>query len=271
MDDTVRVDDASDPRLAPYRSLTDAALRRQIESDERLFIVEGVTAIRRLLTSAYPVHSVLLTPAKYAQVAQELAGVDAPVLVAPLEVMSEVTGFDIHRGAVAAAERLPQLAIADLVETAHTLVVLEGLNDHENIGAIARTARALGADGLLFDPSCADPLYRRSVRVSMGEILHLPLGRVEPWPEGLDLLRAAGIAVIALTPEPEAEVLDDLATERPARLALLLGAEGKGLTPAALAAADRRVRIRQRHEVDSLNVGHACAIALHRLGFHAEG
>jgi tRNA G18 (ribose-2'-O)-methylase SpoU len=263
------VDDPGDPRLAAYTSLTDADLRRRLEDDEGLFVVEGKVPIRRLVTSPYPVRSLLVSPKRLHELGPELEGLDAPVFVAERSVMAAVTGFDLHRGAVAVAGRLPLLHVRDLVDSARVLVVLEGLNDHENLGAIARSARALGADALLLDPTCADPLYRRTVRVSMGEVLHLPFTRIEPWPDALDHVRAAGFTVLALTPGPGADALDEVADDPPERIALLLGAEGTGLTAAALDAADRRVRIPQRLDVDSLNVGHACAIALHRLAGHA--
>ncbi len=150
---------------------------------------------------------------------------------------------------------------------ARLLAVLEGLTDHENLGAIARSARALGVDALLLDPTCADPLYRRAVRVSMGEILFLPWTRISPWPDGLDQLRQAGITLVALTPAPDAMPIDELVASGPSGpMALLLGTEGPGLSAAALASCDLRVRIPIRAGVDSLNVGHAAAIAFHLLG-----
>jgi tRNA G18 (ribose-2'-O)-methylase SpoU len=262
----VPVADPDDPRLAPYVGLTDAARREALEAREGIFIVEGKTAIRRLLSSPYSVRSLLVTPVVRASLADAVEAIDVEVLEAPLDILRIVTGFDIHRGALAAAGRLPLPDVAPLLDGARTVVVLEGLNDHENIGAVARTARALGADALLLDPTCADPLYRRAVRVSMGEILHLPYTRLTPWPASLDRLRGAGFVVVALTPGPGADAIDELAEHPPERLALLLGSEATGLSAAALAAADHRVRITQRLDVDSLNVGHACAIALHRLG-----
>jgi tRNA G18 (ribose-2'-O)-methylase SpoU len=144
--------------------------------------------------------------------------------------------------------------------------VLEGLNDQENLGALARSALALGIDGLLLDPTCCDPLYRRVVRVSMGNVLHLPFARIDPWPHGLDRIRAAGFTVVALTTDPSAEPIESAGLAHLDRVAVLLGAEGPGLSAGALAHADRRVWIRQRFDVDSLNVGHAAAIAFHALG-----
>jgi tRNA G18 (ribose-2'-O)-methylase SpoU len=168
-------------------------------------------------------------------------------------------GFDLHRGALAAADRPALLDPADLT-THRTIAVLEGVNDHENLGAIARSGRALGVAALVLDPTCADPYYRRAVRVSMGEMLHLPIGRATRWPGALAELRAAGVTVAALTPAPDA--VDIQRWHRPdGPLAILLGAEGPGLTAAAQHAADVRLRIATDPTVDSLNVGHAAAIA----------
>ena len=149
--------------------------------------------------------------------------------------------------------------------SARVLAVLEGVNDHENLGALFRNAAGFGIDGVVLDPTTADPLYRRSVRVSMGHVLGVPWTRFPAWPEGLDEVRAAGFTVVALTPAPGSESIEDLAADPPERVALLVGAEGPGLSDAALAAADRRVRIPLSSSVDSLNVATAAAIAFHRL------
>ena len=178
--------------------------------------------------------------------------------MAEQRVVNEVVGFDLHRGAIAVAERPGQPALGEVVATARRIVVLEGVNDPENLGAIARSARALGADALLLDPTCADPWYRRSVRVSMGELLHLPVVRAE-LAHLLDQLAVVGTECWALTPGPDADDIRSL--DVPARLALLAGAEGPGLSARALAAC-RNVRIPIRTGVDSLNVGHAVAVAL---------
>lgn len=260
------VDDPSDPRLLPYLHLTDVALRHRVEEREAMFVVEGKVAIRRLFASPYPVRSVVVTPARWADLAADLEPHDVAVYVVPRPVLAAVTGFDVHRGALAVAGRLEPHDPAALVARAGCVLVLEGIGDQENLGALARTARAFAADGLLLDPTCADPLYRRAVRVSMGEVLFLPFARLEPWPAALDRITEAGLTTIALTPAPDAEPIEEVAADPPARPALLLGAEGPGLSAAALARADRRVRIPIHPGVDSLNVGHAAAIALHRLG-----
>ncbi|HEY7628990.1 MAG TPA: RNA methyltransferase [Ilumatobacteraceae bacterium] len=250
----IEIDDPLDPRLSEYRGLRE----RGRESDE-YFIVEGVLTIERLLTSPYPVRSMLLTPAMYARL-EHMVG-EAPVYVLSTEAMTSVAGVNLHRGAVASATRLASPPLAAVVPTARRIVMLEGINDHENIGAIARTARGLGADALVLDPTCADPFYRRSVRVSMGELLHLPVVRTANWPATLAEIAAAGFETWALTPSDEAE--DILTMTVPKRWALVVGAEGPGLHADTLARC-RRVRIPMRNGVDSLNVGHAVAAALAR-------
>jgi tRNA G18 (ribose-2'-O)-methylase SpoU len=250
----IEIEDPLDPRLAEYRGLR----QRGRESDE-YFIVEGVLTIERLLTSPYPVRSVLMTPAMHARLAESLDGVTVYLLSA--EAMTDVAGVNLHRGAVAAATRLPSPTLASVLPTGRRLVLLEGINDHENIGAIARTARGLGADALVLDPTCADPFYRRSVRVSMGELLHLPIVRVHDWQATFAELDAAGFETWALTPAADAA---DIATMNvPERWALVVGSEGSGLHADTLASCVR-VRIPMRNGVDSLNVGHAVAVALAR-------
>ena len=250
--------------------MRDAELRRRYESERGVFIAEGLHAIRALLGSSYPVRSILVTDRQWGALRSDVAaaGSAAPVFVADREVLAAVAGFDLHRGAVAAAGRLPPARPAELLPDGPALVaVAEGLNDHENLGALFRNAAAFGVAAVLLDPTCADPLYRRSVRVSLGHVLRVPFARLDPWPERLGVLRDAGFEVVALTPAPDAEPIDRLAG---ARIALLLGAEGPGLSDAARDAADRRARIPMAPGVDSLNVATAAAIAFHRLGRFAE-
>ncbi len=262
----IRVESADDPRLAAYYRLTDADHRRGVEAGTGTFVVEGVTAIRRALASPYAVRSLLLTAGKAEALASDVAGVDVAVYLVEQDVMNAVTGFDLHRGAVAVAARRPPADLDDVLRRARRVAVLEGLNDHENLGAVARSAAALGIDALLLDPTCADPLYRRCVRVSMGEVLHLDLARVTPWPAALDTVGAAGFAVVALTPDPAADPIDVVATRVAGRrLAIVLGSEGHGLSSGALAAAAHQARIPMGGRADSLNVGHAAAIAFHVL------
>lgn len=226
------------------------------------FIAEGIFVLRHLLRSRYRIRSLLLTERRLAALSDDLDGLTAPVFVATQEVVNAVSGFHLHRGALGSADRPdPQHPIA-LVRDAHLIVVGEGLNDHENIGALFRNAAAFGAAALLLDPSSADPLYRRAIRVSMGHVLRLPFARIE-WPAGITALRAEGFEVLALTPGDEAQDLRDV--PRGAKQALLVGAEGPGLSAAALSLADRRVRIAMSPGVDSLNVATAAAIALHHL------
>ncbi len=263
----IPVDDPNDPRLADYRHLRDAELRRSVEGGDGhgIFVAEGVQVVRRLLASAYPVRSLLLLPSRAAALQDALGAEPAPAYVASRAVLGAVAGFDVHRGALAAADRVPLPEPAQLVSGAGRLLVLEGIGDHENLGALFRSAAALGADGVLLDPRSCDPLYRRSVRVSMGAVLHLPLTRLAPWPASLGWLRAAGFTLLALSPAADAEPIDRLDPPPSVRVALLLGAEGPGLSPGALAVADRRVRIPMSARADSLNVAAAAAIALWAL------
>jgi len=266
----VAVEDPTDPRLADYVGLTDAALRRRVEQGRGIFIAEGELVIRQLLASRYPVRSVLVTAPRLARLQDVLGGLPAPVYVAPQAVLEAVAGFALHRGAVAAAARLPPAPPAALLDGARVVAVLEGLNDHENIGAVFRNAAALGVDAVLLSPTCADPLYRRAVRVSMGQVLHVPFTTSAPWPASLREVAAAGFEVVALTPHAAAEPVACLA-EGARPVALLLGAEGAGLSAGALAAADRWVRVPMRRGVDSLNVATAAAIAFHRVQERWDG
>jgi tRNA G18 (ribose-2'-O)-methylase SpoU len=264
---STRIEDPGDPRLVDYVDLADAAARRQRERDT-LFIAEGPVALEKLVASGHPIRSVLTTPKQQARVEAILGADRAPVLVVDADVMRATVGFDLHRGIVAAADRRPQPTVAALLAGLPPgplrIAVLEGLNDPENLGLIARSARAFGVAALVLDPTCIDPYYRRTVRVSMGEILLLPVARCAAWPDELTLLRDAGFTTWALTPAPGA---DDIWTAaRPERLALMVGAEGPGLTAAALGAADRRVQIPIDQAVDSINVGHAAAIAFAATG-----
>jgi tRNA G18 (ribose-2'-O)-methylase SpoU len=256
----VEVDDSDDPRLADYRALRDADL-------PDAFIAEGALVVRSLLSSPYRVRSVLVTPRKFAALADVLPA-DVPVYVAPRPLLKAVVGFDLHRGAVAAADRpSPTVDAATVVDGARALLVVEDVSDAENMGSLFRNAAAFGVEGVLLSPRCCDPLYRRTVRVSMGHVLHVPYARLEAWPAALDdVVRHAGFTVLALTPAPDAVDVADARAERPA---ILVGAEGPGLTDAALARADARVRIPIRDGVDSVNVATAAAIAFHRL-VHAD-
>ncbi len=251
--------------LHDYRALNDPEARRRIERRRDVFVVEGPLAIAQLLRSPYPVRSVLASQKAAARAQALLAGHDVPLHVVPQDEMERVTGFAFHRGLLASASRLPPVAPGVLTAGASRVAVLEGLNDHENLGAMFRNARAFGVEAVLLDPTTADPLYRRSVRVSQGHVLHVPWARAPEWPTPLAELRAAGFTTVALTPDPAATPLDALAADPPARVAFLLGAEGPGLSDEARAAAEVEARIPMAPVVDSLNVATAAAIAFHRL------
>ncbi|MEX0667578.1 MAG: RNA methyltransferase [Acidimicrobiia bacterium] len=259
------VTDPDDVRLDDYRRLQDHTLRRRLEDAGRFFIVEGWEAVRRLLSAGWDVRSILVTEDK-ADRLHDLGnnGVSFPHYVASREVAEEVVGFDLHRGVIASAVRPEPRDWRAVAAAASRLAILEGINDHENLGAIFRSAAALGVEGILLAPTVPDPLYRRSVRVSMGAVLMVSYARVESWPGNLQSLKATGFTLVALTPDPSADLIESILF--PTRIALLLGSESEGLTKEALAAADLRVRIGQSGAMDSLNVGHAAAIAFHHFG-----
>ncbi|KOV30770.1 rRNA methyltransferase [Streptomyces sp. XY431] len=259
------ITDPADPRLADYTGLTDVELRRRREPAEGLFIAEGEKVVRRALAAGYRMRSMLLTPKWLDVMADVIAEADAPVHVVEPDLAEAVTGYHVHRGALASMERQPLPDAADLLAGARRVAVLEGLVDHTNLGAIFRSAAALGMDAVLLSPDCADPLYRRAVKVSMGAVFAVPYARLEPWPAALDTVRAAGFELLALTPAETAVDLASLVPEGRARTALMLGAEGDGLTRQALAAADHAVRIPMAHGIDSLNVGAAAAVAFYAV------
>jgi tRNA G18 (ribose-2'-O)-methylase SpoU len=259
MGGVIPVDTADDPRLADYARLTDAELRRN-----DVVIVEGVLAIEKLLASEYRLRSLLVTPNRLKDLG-DLPGIEAPVFVADLAVLQGVTGFNIHRGALASADRTTLPAVSDVLRDSAMVAVLEGINDHENMGVIFRNAAALGVDGLVLCPRCCDPLYRRSIRVSMGHVLHQPFARLAHWPAGLGEVRSAGFTVVALTPDWSATAIDEVEWRGYDKVAVMLGAEGAGLTAEAMASADIRVRIPMASGVDSINVGSAAAIAFHAI------
>lgn len=264
----IPIDDPTDPRVADYVGMRDPELRRATEARDGIFLAEGLNVLRRLVTSRYPIRSVLLSRSQYERLAAELSAAlpaATPVYVAGPDVLAAIAGFDLHRGVVASAERGPGIDLDELLARGGPLVGLEALTDHENLGAIARSARALGAKGLLLDDRCADPLYRRAVRVSMGEMLHLPWCRVGSMVAAIDDVRRAGWTVGALTPAAGSVSAHDWSPD-PTRTLLLFGSEGPGLTAATIAAADVAVRIPIDASVDSLNVGHAVAVCLALIG-----
>jgi tRNA G18 (ribose-2'-O)-methylase SpoU len=261
----IQIADPADPRLADFRDLTTADRRPDRPGGRGLVIAEGVIVVRRLLASRYPVRALLGVPRRLAELDGDLAGIDAPAYATSAEVMAEVVGFHLNRGVLAVADRPTPTTAEELLDRATRLVVLEGVGDAENLGALFRNAAALGADGVLLAPGCGDPLYRRSVRVSMGHVLAVPFTGIAPWPAGIDLLRAKGFRVLALTPAREAVPLSEAAVT--GKVAVLLGAEGAGLADTTISAADLAVRIPMSDGVDSLNVATAGAVAFYGLGW----
>jgi tRNA G18 (ribose-2'-O)-methylase SpoU len=289
----IAVDEASDPRLADYIGLTDVHLRRSLEAAHGLFIAEGDKVIRRAIGAGYPVRSLLVTDDTLAGL-DDLAGSSrAPVYIVPADVARGLTGYRVHRGALASMERRPLPALAEVLRGARRVVVLEGLAghanvgsatqhaqpprrilvledlvDHGNVGAIFRCAAALGVDAIILSPRCADPLYRRAVKVSVGAVFSIPYARMTDWRNGLAQLRADGFHLLALTPDQSAVPISRARMEE--RIALLLGAEGDGLSSRWLSQADEAVCIpmapgAMAAGVDSLNVVAAAAIACQSL------
>jgi tRNA G18 (ribose-2'-O)-methylase SpoU len=254
-----RVADPRDPRLRDFTDLRDTQLRTAKEAAEGLFLAEGDTTIRRALAAGYRPRALLATD----RWAGRYADLDAPVYVGDDDVVHGVTGFAVHRGALASFDRKPLPEAGDLLGEATRIVVVEDLVDPTNVGLIFRSVAALGWDGVLLTPRCADPLFRRAVKTSMGAVFAVPWTRV-PWFEGAALLRAAGFTLAALTPSAEAVPLDEVPRETP-RLALAVGTEGPGLSRRWLDTADLLVRIPMAEGVDSLNVAAAAAIALYAL------
>jgi tRNA G18 (ribose-2'-O)-methylase SpoU len=263
------VHDPGDPRLHDYTALTDVELRRRREPAEGLFIAEGEKVIRRALSSGYRMRSMLLT-GKWAEVMSDVIdAADAPVHLVTPEVAEAVTGYHVHRGALASMMRAPLPAPGELLAPGgrtgepRRVAVFEDIVDHTTLGAAFRSAAALGVDAVLVTPRCADPLYRRSVKVSMGTVFQVPWTRTGSWPDGIHRLRELGYLTAALALDPHAVDLETLAARRAPRLALVFGAEGDGLRRATVAAADLTVRIPMAHGVDSLNVAAASAVAFY--------
>jgi tRNA G18 (ribose-2'-O)-methylase SpoU len=257
----IPIDDPADERIGDFRALTDLSLRTQWEPPNGLFIGEGALVIRRAIRAGYPLRAVLVDAKRVDQVA-DLAG---PTYAASPDVLAAITGFHVHRGVLASFHRLPLPSLDAVLQPARRVVVLEDINNHTNVGAIFRGAAGLGMDAVVLSPACADPLYRRSVRVSMGEVFAVPYAFATAWPEDLEVIRRTGFSLLALTPDPAALPIQDLSPSLRSRPALLLGAEGPGLSARALADSDQRVRIPMRRGVDSLNVAAAAAVACWEL------
>lgn len=258
------VDDADDPRLADYVRLRDVQLRQHLEVERGLFVAEGEKVVRRAVESGCRPRSFLMAERWLSGLSDVLGTADGvPCFVVSEAVAEQVTGFHVHRGALASLQRPVLPSVHEVVADASRLVVLEDVVDHANVGAVLRSAAALGIDGALVTPRCADPLYRRSVKVSMGAVFQLPWTRIDPWPGGLDILHEQRFVTVALTLTDDAISLDDLTTRREPKLAFVLGTEGHGLHPETLARCRLRVRIPMSDGVDSLNVAAASAVAFY--------
>jgi len=263
----VPIDDPTDERVSDFTGLSDPDRRRRVErpgpGDDGFFVVEGPLVVRRLVRSDYRLRALLVTERGLRSLEGALDPVDAPAYLATQDVVDAIGGFNFHRGALASADRRPLPDLATVAAATDLAVLIEGVNDHENLGALFRNAAAFGAGAVVLDPTTADPLYRRSTRVSMGHVLSLAYTRARDWPGAIARLQGLGFEVLALTPSTEAADVRTVAVTP--RQALLVGAEGPGLTPAALRAADRQIRIAMAPGVDSLNVATAAAVALHHL------
>lgn len=263
----VRVEDSADPRLRDYLHLREVELRKSLEAEHGLFVAEGEKVIRRAVGVGYPVRSVLTTE-RWLSGLVDVVG-DARVYLVSPEVMEGIAGFAVHRGALASMGRVALPSVGSVLgDGVRRVVVLEDLVDHGNVGAVFRCAAALGVDAVVLSPRCADPLYRRSIKVSMGAVFAVPYARMTDWHHGLGELRAAGFQMLALTPDQDAVPMGEVVMKE--RVALLLGSEGDGLSSRWLHAADQAVCIRMSPKamdlgVDSLNVVAAAAIACHGL------
>lgn len=267
----VRVKRSDDPRLADYVGLTDVALRMRTEEPGGLFIAESALVVRRALAAGYRLRSALVSERWLPGLLDSIGAEPAPIYVGTAELLEQVTGFHVHRGALAVFSRKPLQGPDQVLHSARRVVVLEGVNTHTNVGAILRSAAALGADAVLLDPTSADPLYRRAVRVSMGAVFSLPWTRLGSWPKDLYALKDRGFRLLALTPGADAVPLPSLGTQPGGRVAVLLGAEGSGLSSGALKAADVQVAIPMSHGIDSLNVAAAAAVACYAAFSTAAG
>jgi tRNA G18 (ribose-2'-O)-methylase SpoU len=260
----VDVADPADPRLDDFRDLNSVDRRPDLPSGKGLVIAEGVLVVQRMLASRFRPRAMLGTDRRLGELADDLAGVDAPYYRVGADVMAEVVGFHLNRGVLASASRAPELTVAQVLDGAGTVAVLEGVNDHENLGSIFRNAAGLGVDAVIFGVGCADPLYRRAVRVSMGHALLVPYAWTQAWPGDLQMLRDNGFRLLALTPDPSAHTLAEAMAEAAEdKVAFLVGAEGPGLTEHAMRASDMRVRIPMSRGTDSLNVATAAALAFY--------
>ncbi|KAA1415831.1 RNA methyltransferase [Nocardioides humilatus] len=260
MAELVPIESADDPRLADYRDLRDVQLRKSLEVEHGLFLAEGEKVVRRAVEGGFPVRSFLMAPRWLDGLADVLATTDAPCFVLSEALAEEVTGFHVHRGALASLVRLPLPSVAEVLQGARSVVVLEDVVDHTNVGAIFRSAAALGFDAALLAPRAADPFYRRAIKVGMGAVFTLPWTRLPDWYDALPSLTEAGFTTVALTLADDAQPIED-AVAGIDKVALVLGSEGHGLSERWQRAADRRAIIPMAPGIDSLNVAAASAVA----------
>ncbi|WP_300401603.1 RNA methyltransferase [Nocardioides sp.] len=260
MAELVEIDDPEDARLLDYRDLRDVQLRKSFESKHGLFLAEGEKVVRRAVEAGHAPRSFLMAPRWLDGLADVLSTTDAPCYVLAESLAEEVTGFHVHRGALASLERRPLPTVDTVLDGARSVLVLEDLVDHTNVGAVFRSGAALGFDAVLLAPRCADPLYRRSIKVAMGAVFALPWTRLPDWASGLDVVGAAGFTTVALTLADDATPIED-AVSGLDRVALVLGSEGHGLSSRWQDAAHRRAIIPMREGIDSLNVAAASAVA----------
>ena len=260
MAELVEIDDPEDPRLGDYRDLRDVALRKHLEAEHGLFLAEGEKVVRRAVESGFPARSFLMAPRWLEELSDVLGSSEAPCYVMSEALAEQVTGFHVHRGALASLQRRPLPPVADVLAGARTVVVLEDIVDHTNVGAIFRSAAALGVDAVLLAPRCADPLYRRSVKVAMGAVFTVPWTRLDDWYDALPTVSAAGFTTVALTLADDAADIEQVVAGLD-KVALVLGTEGHGLSARWEQTADRRAVIPMREGIDSLNVAAATAVA----------
>lgn len=260
MAELVEITSGDDPRLADYRDLRDVELRKALEAEHGLFLAEGEKVVRRAVEAGYDARSFLMAPRWLDGLADVLDRSDAPCYVIDEALAEEVTGFHVHRGAMASLRRRPLPEVDDVLAGARSVLVLEDLVDHTNVGAILRSGAALGFDAVLLAPRCADPLYRRAVKVAMGAVFSLPWTRLPDWYDALPDLSGRGFTTVALTLAPDAVPIED-AVAGVDKVALVLGSEGHGLSPRWEQSAERRAIIPMSAGIDSLNVAAATAVA----------
>jgi len=256
----VPITSAADERLGDYRDLRDVELRKHLEAEHGLFLAEGEKVVRRAVEAGFTPRSFLMAQRWLDGLDDVLAGTDAPCYVVTEELAEEVTGFHVHRGALASLERRPLPTVDEVLDGARSVLVLEDIVDHTNVGAIFRSGAALGFDGVLLSPRCADPLYRRSIKVAMGAVFTMPWTRLPDWYDALPSLSAKGFTTVALTLADDSTPVEETVAGLD-KVALVLGSEGHGLSPRWEQSADRRAIITMREGIDSLNVAAATAVA----------